>query len=171
MSTPARPKLNVAILLGSASDLPIAKKAADTLDQLGLGHETAVASAHRTPERVRAFIHKAEEAGAEVFIAMAGMAAALPGVVAAETLRPVIGVPISGGALGGADALYSIAQMPPGIPVATVAVDGGVNAAVLAAHVLGVKYPEVRAALAAWRQAQAQKVAEAHRAAGLSGLI
>jgi phosphoribosylaminoimidazole carboxylase PurE protein len=130
-----------------------------------------VASAHRTPERVRRFVAAAEEAGAEVFIAIAGMAAALPGVVAAETCKPVIGVPVRSSAFEGLDALLSIAQMPPGIPVATVAVGGGANAALLAAAMLALKYPDVAAALQEYRIEQALKVEEVHRSAGLSKLV
>ncbi|MDH4224687.1 MAG: AIR carboxylase family protein, partial [Deltaproteobacteria bacterium] len=105
-----------------------------------------------------------------VFIAMAGMSAALPGVVASETLLPVIGVPISS-QMDGLDALLSMVQMPPGIPVATVAVGGGVNSAMLAAHILAVKYPDIRAALTEYRLAQTLKVAEDHQAAGLSDFL
>jgi len=166
-----RPAKNVGIVLGSASDLEVAKKATEILDRLGIGHEVAVASAHRTPERVRTFIHACEGEGVEVFIAIAGMAAALPGVVAAETACPVIGVPVQSAALVGLDSLLSIAQMPPGIPVATVAVGGGGNAALLAAHILGLKYPDIRATLTEYRLEQARKVEEAHRAAGLSKLV
>jgi phosphoribosylamine--glycine ligase len=166
-----RPDTNVALLLGSASDLDVATQATAVLEALGLGYELAVASAHRTPERVRTFIRAAEEAGAEVFIAIAGMAAALPGVVAAETLRPVIGVPVRSSAFEGLDALLSIAQMPPGIPVATVAVGGGANAALLAAAMLALKYPDVAAALQEYRLEQALKVEQAHQQAGLSKLV
>jgi phosphoribosylamine--glycine ligase len=166
-----RPDKNVGILLGSASDLEVAKKATDVLERLGVGYELAVASAHRTPERVRAFVRACEAAGVEVFIAIAGMAAALPGVVAAETACPVIGVPVQSAAFSGLDALLSVAQMPPGVPVAAVAVGGGVNAGLLAAQVLAVKYGDVRAALVEYRLQQAHQVEEAHRAAGLSTLI
>ncbi len=158
-----RPEKNVGIVLGSASDLDVAKKATDVLERLGIGYELAVASAHRTPERVRAFIRACEEAGVEVFLAVAGMAAALPGVVAAETVAPVIGVPVQSGATAGLDALLSIAQMPPGIPVATVAIGGGANGALLAAHILAVKYGDLRAALTEYRLEQARKVEDAHR--------
>ena len=161
----------VGIVLGSASDLEVARKATAVLERLGLGYELAVASAHRTPERVRAFVKACEAQGGEVFIAIAGMAAALPGVVAAETLLPVIGVPVQSPATAGLDALLSIAQMPPGIPVATVAIGGGANAALLAAHMLGLKYPDVRQALSQYRQEQARKIEDAHRAEGLSALI
>ena len=166
-----RPKVNVGIVLGSVSDMDVAKKATAVLDALGVGYELAVASAHRTPERTRRFVAACAEAGAEVFIAIAGMAAALPGVVAAETQAPVIGVPVKSGAFEGLDALLSIAQMPPGIPVATVAVGGGANAALLAAQMLGLKYPGVAAAVTEYRLAQALKVEDAHREAGLSTLI
>jgi phosphoribosylamine--glycine ligase len=166
-----RPAVNVGIVLGSISDKDVADKTTAVLDKLGIGYELAVASAHRTPERVRRFIGSCEQAGAEVFIAIAGMAAALPGVVAAETLRPVIGVPVKSSAFEGLDALLSIVQMPPGIPVATVAVGGGVNAALLAAHMLGLKYPGVEAALREYRLEQGLKVEDAHRGAGLSSLV
>lgn len=161
----------VGIVLGSPSDIEVARKATEVLERLGVAHELAVASAHRTPERLRRFIAACEEAGCEVFIAVAGMAAALPGVVAAETVRPVIGVPVQGKALEGLDALLSIVQMPPGVPVATVAVGGGANAALLAAQILAVKHPGVRERLLDYRREQARKVEEAHRSAGLSTLI
>jgi phosphoribosylamine--glycine ligase len=166
-----RPPTNVGIVLGSASDLEVAHQATSLLERLGVGYELAVASAHRTPERTRRFVRACEEAGAEVFIAIAGMAAALPGVVAAETPRPVIGVPVASAALAGLDALLSIAQMPPGVPVATVAVGGGANAALLAAQMLALKYPDVAAAVQEYRLEQALKVEDAHREAGLSTLI
>ncbi len=166
-----RPAVNVGIVLGSVSDMEIAKKATAVLEQLNVGFELAVASAHRTPERTRRFVRACEEAGAETFIAIAGMAAALPGVVAAETERPVIGVPVKSAAFEGLDALLSISQMPPGVPVATVAVGGGVNAALLAAQMLALKYPDVAAALKEYRIEMALKVEEAHRGAGLSSLL
>ena len=109
--------------------------------------EIKVLSAHRTPEMTVDYVRSAGEAGVEVFIACAGMANHLAGTVAANTLLPVIGVPLTSGSLGGMDALLSTVQMPPGIPVATVAVDGTKNAAFLAAHILSIKYPEIRAAL------------------------
>ncbi|MDH4247248.1 MAG: phosphoribosylamine--glycine ligase [Deltaproteobacteria bacterium] len=165
------PSVNVGIVLGSASDMEVAEKATAILKELGVRYELAVASAHRTPERVRAFIAACEREGAEVFIAIAGMAAALPGVVAAETLKPVIGVPVRSAAFEGLDALLSIAQMPPGIPVATVAVGGGGNAALLAAHMLALKYEPVAAALKEYRLAQVVKIEDAHTKAGLSKLV
>ena len=151
--------------------MPVAEKTTAILEQLGIGYELAVASAHRTPERVRRFIKSCENGGAEVFIAIAGMAAALPGVVAADTLLPVIGVPVKSSAFEGMDALLSSAQMPPGIPVATVGVNGGANAALLAAEMLALKYPDIRAGLQEFRLEQAAKVEESHQAAGLSELI
>jgi len=160
--------VSVLIILGSKTDIEVAAKACDTLEEFGVQYELRVCSAHRTP---RALVKLIEGSNAEVFIAVAGMAAALPGVVAAETTCPVIGVPVHSNAFSGLDALLSIAQMPPGVPVATVAVGGGANAALLAAQVLGVKYPDVRAALTEYRLEQAHKVEEAHRAAGLSRLI
>ena len=166
-----RPDINVGIVLGSASDMEVADKVTSHLEKLGIRYELAVASAHRTPERVRKFISACTDGGAEVFIAIAGMAAALPGVVAAETTLPVIGVPVKSSAFEGLDALLSIAQMPPGIPVATVAVNGGVNAALLAASILSVKYQDVSANLKEFRIEQAQKIAEAHTKAGLSSLV
>ena len=112
-----------------------------------------------------------EESGAEVFIAIAGMAAALPGVIASETLLPVIGVPVKSTAFEGMDSLLSSAQMPPGVPVATVGVNGGANAALLAAQILALKYPDIRAGLEEFRLEQVAQVEESHRAAGLSKLI
>ena len=169
--TTDRPGINVGIVLGSASDMDVADKVTSHLDKLGIRYELAVASAHRTPERVRQFISGCTNGGAEVFIAIAGMAAALPGVVAAETTLPVIGVPVKSSAFEGLDALLSIAQMPPGIPVATVAVNGGANAALLAASILSVKYEDIAAGLKEFRIEQALKIAEAHQKAGLSTLV
>jgi len=140
--------VQVGILIGSPSDKAIADKIAQALDGLGIGSEIKVLSAHRTPDRVVTYVHKAEEAGVQVFVACAGMAAHLAGVVAAHTLRPVIGVPVASGALAGVDALLATVQMPPGIPVATVAIDGGRNAAVLAARILALHDPAIRKALA-----------------------
>lgn len=135
----------VGIILGSASDIKIAKKATAILDLFDLEYELIVSSAHRTPDRTRRFVKSAAEKGIELFIAIAGMAAHLPGVVAAETMLPVIGVPVNASSFQGQDALLSIAQMPPGIPVATVGIDRGDNAALLAVQILSLKYPEFRA--------------------------
>ncbi len=137
----------VAIIMGSKSDAEAMKAASGVLDEFEIANETFVMSAHRNPVAVTDFARSAEGHGFEVIIAAAGMAAHLPGVVAAVTPLPVIGVPMSASALKGNDALYSIVQMPPGVPVATVAIDGAKNAAILAAQILSVKYPELRKAL------------------------
>ena len=135
------------IMTGSPSDLPVVLKAVEVLDELGIPSDVRVLSAHRTPRETAAYIEAAEEAGIEVFIACAGMAAHLAGVVAAHTLLPVIGVPIASGALQGVDALLSTVQMPPGVPVATVGIDGSKNAAFFAARVVAATRPEIRARL------------------------
>lgn len=126
----------VGIVMGSDSDMPVMSKAADILDQLGISYEMNIISAHREPEEFFEYANSAEEKGFKVIIAGAGMAAHLPGMCAAIFPMPVIGIPMGGGALGGTDALYSILQMPPGIPVATVAINGGANAGLLAARIL-----------------------------------
>jgi len=141
--TSKKPAPLVAIMTGSPSDLPVVEGATKILDMLGIPSELKVLSAHRTPERVTAYIEKAEQGGVEVFIACAGMAAHLAGAVAAQTLKPVIGVPLASGAIGGFDALLATVQMPPGIPVATVGVDGSKNAAYLAARILAASRPEI----------------------------
>ncbi len=156
--TAGKKKLQVAIIMGSASDRKIADKAAAIFDQCNVSYEVIVSSAHRTPERTRQFIHSAEQRGAEVFIAIAGMAAHLPGVVAAETRYPVIGVPVNASTLGGQDALLSIVQMPPGIPVATVGIDRGDNAALLAVQILSIRYPYLKAHHFEYRLQMEQKV-------------
>jgi len=137
----------VAIVMGSSSDAELMKAAAEVLDEFGVENETFVMSAHRNPRAVAEFASTAEEKGFEVIIAGAGMAAHLPGAIAALTPLPVIGVPIKSAAFGGLDSLLSIVQMPSGVPVATVAVDGAKNAAILAAQILSVKYPELRQAM------------------------
>ena len=128
----------VAILMGSANDAEKMQPARDTLEKLGIEHEVWAMSAHRNAEAVRDFVGNARKNGFGVIIAAAGMAAHLAGVCAAHTTLPVIGVPVSGGALEGVDALYSTVQMPPGMPVATVAINGAGNAALLAAQILAV---------------------------------
>ncbi len=138
----------VGILTGSPSDLEVVKKAEDTLHSLGIPCELFVLSAHRTPELTVRYCKEAEARGLEVLIACAGMAAHLAGVVAAHTLLPVIGVPLKA-SLDGMDALLSTVQMPPGIPVATVGIDGSKNAAYLAARMLARKFPEIAARLEA----------------------
>jgi 5-(carboxyamino)imidazole ribonucleotide mutase len=136
-------KVLVGILTGSPNDLPLVEKAKEVLDALGVHSEIKVLSAHRTPDRVTKYVRSARDNGIEVIIACAGMANHLAGVVAAHTTLPVIGVPLVSGALSGLDALLSTVQMPPGIPVATVAVDGTKNAAYLAARILGATRPEL----------------------------
>lgn len=151
----------VSILMGSKSDWAIMEEASRTLDNLNIPHEVRALSAHRTPDALFQYLKSAEESGVEVFIAAAGGAAHLPGVVAAKTLRPVLGVPMPSSTFtNGLDALLSIVQMPAGIPVGTLAVGkaGAINAAILAAAILGNKYPEYQAATKKHREDQARKV-------------
>ena len=149
----------VGIIVGSATDQPVMEDTLKTLTDLGVEAELIVASAHRNPKKVQEYVENAPSTGVEVFIAAAGGAAALPGVVASHTTLPVIGVPIASSELGGIDALYSIVQMPPGIPVATVAVGawGARNAALLAAEVLGIKYAMIREAVEQYRERLRQR--------------
>ena len=144
--------------MGSDSDLPIIKKATDMLDSLGIPFEVHVYSAHRTPEQARDFSVNARENGFGVIIAAAGMAAHLAGAVAANTTLPVIGIPCKGPVLDGMDALLATVQMPTGIPVATVAINGGANAALLAAQILAVEDKELAAKLDAKRVSDADAV-------------
>lgn len=139
-------KGKVGIIIGSQSDLSKIEKTTQTLKDFGIDYELTVASAHRNPKQVAAFAKGAEKKY-DVIIAGAGMAAALPGVVAAHTCLPVIGLPISSPQLKGHDALFSIVQMPPGVPVACVAIDGAKNAAILAAEILALKYPKLKKCL------------------------
>lgn len=134
----------VGVIMGSASDLPVLKNAATTLEEFGIPYEITIVSAHRTPERMFEYARTAENRGLEVIIAGAGGAAHLPGMVAAITTLPVIGVPVETSFLGGLDSLLSIVQMPSGVPVATVAINNAKNAAILAAEILGIKYSEIR---------------------------
>ena len=150
----------VGIIMGSDSDLPIAQKAVDMLKSLGVPYEVHIYSAHRTPEEARAFALCARENGFGALIAMAGMAAHLAGAIAANTTLPVIGIPCKSGALNGIDALLATVQMPTGIPVATVAIDGGGNAALLAAQIIAVEDEELAAKLDAKRKADSAKVIE-----------
>lgn len=129
--------VQIGIIMGSDSDLPVMSKAAELLDELGVSYELTIVSAHRTPDRLYEYAKTAKERGLKVIIAGAGGAAHLPGMTAAMTELPVIGVPVQTKALGGVDSLYSIVQMPPGIPVATVAINGALNAGLLAAKILG----------------------------------
>jgi 5-(carboxyamino)imidazole ribonucleotide mutase len=141
----------VGIIMGSTSDEGVMEKAVAILDELGIAHEKMVSSAHRNPERTATWAKEAADRGIKVIIAGAGLAAALPGVVAAHTALPVIGVPIASGALNGVDSLYSIVQMPPGVPVATVGIDNSRNAAVLAAQILALQDAAVAKALTRYR--------------------
>ncbi|MBA4416799.1 MAG: 5-(carboxyamino)imidazole ribonucleotide mutase [Syntrophus sp. (in: bacteria)] len=138
----AKPK--VLILMGSDSDLKTVEEAAKFLKEAGVDFTMDISSAHRNPEKTVEYAKKAREEGFEVIIAAAGMAAHLPGVLASHTTLPVIGIPMSGGALGGVDAVLSILQMPKGIPVATVGIDAARNAGILACQILSIKYEEVR---------------------------
>ena len=140
--------ITVALVMGSDSDLPVVQKAADTLKQLGIGYEARIISAHRTPQAAAEFAKSAKDRGVHVIIAFAGMAAHLAGVLASHTLLPVIGVPCKGGALDGLDALLSTVQMPSGIPVATVALGAGANAALLAAQILALSDADLAQKLA-----------------------
>jgi 5-(carboxyamino)imidazole ribonucleotide mutase len=153
----------VGIIMGSKSDWPeTMAHAAETLEKLGVPYETRVVSAHRTPDLLFEYASTAESRGIEVIIAGAGGAAHLPGMTAAKTALPVLGVPVESRALKGMDSLLSIVQMPAGIPVGTMAIGraGAVNAALLAASILGIKHPEVRKALKRFRDEQTQAVLE-----------
>ena len=147
----------VAVICGSRSDLPSLKGCFDVLDSYAIAWEASVISAHRQAEALRDYVGEAEGRGVRLFIGAAGLAAHLPGVLASLTARPVIGVPLDGGALGGADALYSVVQMPPGVPVAAVAIGspGAKNAGHLAARILALADAELAARVAAYRAEQA----------------
>ena len=153
----------VGIIMGSSSDWETMRHAAETLDQLGVLHETKIVSAHRTPRRLYDYAHSAKERGLKLIIAGAGGAAHLPGMTASMTPLPVLGVPIETQALKGMDSLLSIVQMPAGVPVGTLAIGkaGAVNAALLAAAVLANEDAELARRLEAWREAQTGSVAEA----------
>ena len=137
----------VGIITGSPNDLPTVVKVRDTLTELGIKSEIIVASAHRTPDKVFAYLDRAHREGVQVLIGCAGVAAHLAGVIAGHTRLPVIGLPLGNGPLTGLDSLLSTVQMPPGVPVATVAIDGSRNAAMLAARILALKYPDIDRAL------------------------
>ncbi|MBK9387904.1 MAG: 5-(carboxyamino)imidazole ribonucleotide mutase [Planctomycetes bacterium] len=144
-----KPRILIGITMGSSSDLPVMRGAAEALAELGVGYEITVVSAHRTPERLFEYAKQAEARGLRVLIAGAGGAAHLPGMLASLTPLPVIGVPVRGSRLDGLDSLLSIVQMPKGVPVATVAIDGGRNAGILAAQILGTSDEALRARVAA----------------------
>ena len=151
----------VSIIMGSTSDLPVMEKAAAFLDEMGIPFEMQALSAHRTPDAVEQYAKNAAERGVRVIIAGAGMAAALPGVIAAQTTLPVIGVPIKG-MLDGLDALLSIVQMPPGIPVATVAVNGALNAAILAAEMIALSDAELHQKMVDYKENLKKKIEKAN---------
>jgi len=155
--------IQVAIVMGSASDWDVMSHASKLLDKFGIEHESRVLSAHRTPKQLEAFIVEAEKNGTQVFIAGAGLAAALPGVVAAQTTIPVIGVPLIAGSLDGMDALLAIVQMPPGIPVGTVAIGkpGAINAALYAISIMALTDDSLAKLLKNYRAEQAEKVLSA----------
>ena len=164
----ARGAKSVAIIMGSQSDWQTMKHAADTLGALGVSFEARIVSAHRTPERLYAFAKGAKEAGFRVIIAGAGGAAHLPGMTASLTSLPVFGVPIESKALSGQDSLYSIVQMPAGVPVGTLAIGqaGAINAALLAASVLALNDPALAKRLDEWRRSQTASVAEQPKDSG-----
>jgi 5-(carboxyamino)imidazole ribonucleotide mutase len=159
--TRADPGVRVGVVMGSQSDLGKMSKAWEALAELGIGYEVRVISAHRTPDEAVAYARGAEERGLCVIIAGAGGAAHLAGVVAAYTVLPVIGVPVASGALGGFDALCATVMMPPGVPVATVAIDGAANAGILAAEIVALLDQEVRERLAEYRRSMAERVRQA----------
>ncbi len=150
---------SVAVVCGSRSDLSTLRGCFDVLDSYGIGWEASVISAHRQPERLASYVREAEARGVLIFVGAAGLAAHLPGVLASLTARPVIGIPLDGGALGGADALYAVVQMPPGVPVATVAIGspGAKNAGHLAARILALADAELAARVDAFRGEQAER--------------
>lgn len=154
--------MRVAVIMGSTSDLPKVEPAIKILKDYGVQVDVRCLSAHRAHAGLSAFIEEANGNGTEVFITAAGMAAALPGVVASQTVLPVIGVPISGSVLDGQDALYSIVQMPSGIPVATVAINGAKNAAYLALQIIGVRHKEVQEKLLAERKQMEESAMKAN---------
>jgi 5-(carboxyamino)imidazole ribonucleotide mutase len=151
--------MKAAIIFGSKSDAPVMKKAADVFKEFGVSYTAHVVSAHRSPELLAEIINTLETDGTEVIIAGAGLAAHLPGVIASQTIIPVIGVPINSGGLGGLDALLSIVQMPKPVPVAAVGVDNAANAAYLAGEILALKYPELKKSLAVFRKQMKDELA------------
>lgn len=153
----------VGIIVGSASDLDVAKKAADILKEFGVEFEMGIASAHRTPDDVVCYASSAEGRGIKVIIAMAGLSAALPGVIAANTTLPVIGVPVASGPLSGSDALLAIAQMPPGVPVACMGIDGAKNAALMALRIISTRDEGLTWKLAGWAQKSGEDVRKSRK--------
>ncbi|MCM1078125.1 MAG: 5-(carboxyamino)imidazole ribonucleotide mutase [Bacteroidales bacterium] len=156
-------KPSVSIIMGSTSDLPVMEKALKFLDEQQIPFEVNALSAHRTPDAVEEFAKNAAARGIKVIIAAAGMAAALPGVIAASTTLPVIGVPVKGSVLDGVDALYSIIQMPPGIPVATVGINASLNAAILAMEMIALSDSNVAERLGAYKASLCKKIEKANQ--------
>lgn len=152
--------MKIGIVMGSKSDYPVVERAEAVIREFGVDYETRIISAHRTPRIAEEFAIKAEENGIEVIIAAAGKAAHLGGVLAAYTAVPVIGVPIKSSTLDGLDSLLSIVQMPKGVPVATVAIDGAENAGLLAVQILSVKYPELREKMKQYKKRMEEEVIE-----------
>ena len=156
--------MKIALVMGSDSDFPVIEKGINILKNFGIDYEVRVISAHRTPDIAADFAKNAEDNGFEVIIAVAGKAAHLGGVLAGCSCLPVIGVPVKSSALEGMDALLSIVQMPPGVPVATVAINAGDNAALLAIQMLSIKYPELRQKFHDYKKQMADKVIQADKA-------
>jgi 5-(carboxyamino)imidazole ribonucleotide mutase len=150
----------VGVLMGSESDLPVMEKAGEVLKEMGIPYEMGICSAHRLPEKTTHYAKSARNRGIEVLIAGAGMAAHLAGVLASHTTLPVIGVPLKSGPMDGVDALYSTVQMPTGVPVATVGIDGAKNAAYLACEILSIKYPEIAKKLEDFRSKMKKSLEE-----------
>jgi len=166
--------VKIGVVVGSDSDLPVLERAFVVWDQYEVPYEVDIISAHRSPEFATEYAATAVERGISVIVAAAGLAAHLPGVIAANTVLPVIGLPIGGGPLKGADALYSIVQMPPGIPVATVGIDNATNAAYLALHILALGDERVRRLLVEYRSSLPEKIVAKNkelRERGLAGFI
>ena len=158
----------IGIIMGSASDIQVVEKGTKVLDELGIPYEVAIASAHRTPRDVEGYAANAPKRGIKVIIAAAGLSAALPGVVAASTTLPVIGIPVKGGALDGLDALLSVTQMPPGVPVGSVGLDASLNACLLAARIIALNEPVICENLISWTKKRTSAVAESRsKLAGL----
>jgi len=159
----------IGIVIGSKSDLPLVKKAEDVFSFFGVRWEITIASAHRTPEDASSYASGAADRGIKVLIAAAGLSAALPGVVAAHTTLPVVGIPVNSGSLGGLDALLSVAQMPPGVPVASVGIDGVKNAVLFAVRILSLTRKELASRLEEWAEKEKEAVRSSRKE--LDGLL
>lgn len=166
----SKSETSVGVLLGSISDLEVVQKAFKMFDDFGVSYEVAVISAHRTPELLEEYIKSAPDRGIQVIIAAAGLSAALPGVVASGTILPVIGLPIDAGTLGGLDALLSISQMPPGVPVATVGIGSAKNAVLLALRILAVSDTVIRSKLEKYSQSMAKDTVDKGKTLKENGL-